>query len=66
MLYLCKKNEMSVTKNKRTKNYNGEGETLQPALKNIVHASDNLEEDIAKFKFVGDEFGYTGTTCVTV
>lgn len=34
----------------------------QLALKNIVHASEDMEEDISKFKFVGDEFGYTGTT----
>ena len=34
----------------------------QLALKNIVLASEDLEEDIEKFKFVGDEFGYTGTT----
>lgn len=34
----------------------------QLAWKNIVHACEDMEEDIAKFKFVGDEFGYTGTT----
>lgn len=34
----------------------------QLAWKNIVNASEDMEEDIEKFKFVGDEFGYTGTT----
>lgn len=34
----------------------------QFAQKNIEYVCDELEEDINKFIFVGDEFGYTGTT----
>lgn len=34
----------------------------QFAWKNIVGVCEDLGEDISKFKFVGDEFGYTGTT----
>ncbi len=34
----------------------------QFALKNIKNVCDDLEEELDKFKFVGDEFGYTGTT----
>lgn len=30
--------------------------------KNIEKVCEEMEEDINKFKFVGDEFGYTGTT----
>lgn len=30
--------------------------------KNIQKVCEEMEEDINKFKFVGDEFGYTGTT----
>ena len=30
--------------------------------KNIQKICEEMEEDINKFKFVGDEFGYTGTT----
>ena len=34
----------------------------QFALKNIESVANDLNEDISKFKFIGDEFGYTGTT----
>lgn len=34
----------------------------QFAKKNIDYVCSELEEDIEKFTFVGDEFGYTGTT----
>lgn len=34
----------------------------QFARKNIDYVCEELEEDIDKFIFVGDEFGYTGTT----
>lgn len=34
----------------------------QFAKKNIDIICDQLEEDNAKFKFIGDEFGYTGTS----
>lgn len=34
----------------------------QFALKNIEGVAEELQEDISKFVFVGDEFGYTGTT----
>lgn len=34
----------------------------QFARKNIEYVCDELEEDINKFMFIGDEFGYTGTT----
>lgn len=34
----------------------------QFALKNIVNVAEELGESIDKFIFVGDEFGYTGTT----
>ena len=30
--------------------------------KNLQKICEEMEEDINKFKFVGDEFGYTGTT----
>ena len=34
----------------------------QFALKNIKNVCNDLEEELDKFKFIGDEFGYTGTT----
>lgn len=34
----------------------------QFAWKNIEGVCNDLEEDIEKFKFIGDEFGYTGAT----
>lgn len=34
----------------------------QFALKNIKCVCEELDEDINKFTFIGDEFGYTGTT----
>ena len=34
----------------------------QFAWKNIEGVCNDLEEDIGKFKFIGDEFGYTGAT----
>lgn len=34
----------------------------QFALKNIETVCQDLDEDFSKFKFIGDEFGYTGTT----
>ena len=34
----------------------------QFAWKNIEGVCNDLKEDISKFKFIGDEFGYTGTT----
>lgn len=34
----------------------------QFAKKNLVNVANELEEDIEKFTFVGDEFGYTGVT----
>lgn len=34
----------------------------QFALRNLKEVSNEMEEDIEKFMFVGDEYGYTGTT----
>lgn len=34
----------------------------QFALNNLKNVCDDLGEEMTKFKFIGDEFGYTGTT----